>query len=394
MEKINKPYISAILLAGGQGSRFGEPEPKQWFMLLGKSVLRRSVGIYAAIDEIDELVLVLRAEDMERARMECADIQKPISFVQGGECRAESSKNGVLAVNGLSEMVLIADVARCLTHPEDIRRVICAACEHGCACAAARVVDTVKLYTSEGVLDRTLNRDFLCASQTPQAMRIADYRRALSAEFAPSEITDDCMLLEKIGIRPRVVFCNYENPKLTDKNDVAVFQAILQKRGEGGMPEFRIGHGYDVHRLVEGRALILGGVEIPHEKGLLGHSDADVLVHAVMDAVLGALGLGDIGKHFPDSSEEFRGISSLLLARRVAGMMRERGARIGNLDATLVLEKPKVASYINNMKENLALAFDCPVERVNVKATTEEGLGFSGRMEGISATAVVSLVLA
>ena len=160
------------------------------------------------------------------------------------------------------------------------------------------------------------------------------------------------------------------------------------------MPEFRIGHGYDVHRLVEGRALILGGVEIPHEKGLLGHSDADVLVHAVMDAVLGALGLGDIGKHFPDSSEEFRGISSLLLARRVAGMMRERGARIGNLDATLVLEKPKVASYINNMKENLALAFDCPVERVNVKATTEEGLGFSGRMEGISATAVVSLVLA
>ena len=140
--------------------------------------------------------------------------------------------------------------------------------------------------------------------------------------------------------------------------------------------------------------MILGGVEIPHEKGLLGHSDADVLVHAVMDAVLGALGLGDIGKHFPDSSEEFRGISSLLLARRVAGMMRERGARIGNLDATLVLEKPKVASYINNMKENLALAFDCPVERVNVKATTEEGLGFSGRMEGISATAVVSLVLA
>ena len=158
------------------------------------------------------------------------------------------------------------------------------------------------------------------------------------------------------------------------------------------MPQIRIGHGYDVHRLVEGRSLILGGVEIEHSKGLLGHSDADVLLHAIMDAVLGALALGDIGKHFPDSSEEFRGISSLALARRVAQMMTERGARIGNLDATLVLEKPKVAPYINNMKENIALVFGCSVDSVNVKATTEEGLGFSGRMEGASATAVACLV--
>ena len=158
------------------------------------------------------------------------------------------------------------------------------------------------------------------------------------------------------------------------------------------MNALRIGHGYDVHRLVEGRKLILGGVEIPHDRGLLGHSDADVLLHAVMDAVLGALALGDIGKHFPDTSEELRGVSSMKLAQLVHEKMAAHGARIGNIDATLVLEKPKIAPYINIMKENIASVFGYAKECVNVKATTEEGLGFSGRMEGVSATAVVTVL--
>jgi 2-C-methyl-D-erythritol 2,4-cyclodiphosphate synthase len=152
--------------------------------------------------------------------------------------------------------------------------------------------------------------------------------------------------------------------------------------------KMRIGHGYDVHRLVEGRELIIGGVNIPHKYGLLGHSDADVLLHAVMDALLGALGLGDIGRHFPDTDKEYEGISSLLLADRVCETMKSYGARIENIDCTVIAQKPKLSPYISLMRENIAKAFDCDVTLVNVKATTEEGLGFSGAEEGISAHAV------
>ena len=157
------------------------------------------------------------------------------------------------------------------------------------------------------------------------------------------------------------------------------------------MNEMRIGHGYDVHRLVEGRKLIIGGVEIPHTLGLLGHSDADVLVHAIMDSIIGALGLGDIGRHFPDNSDEYKDISSLELLRRTYGIMRENKASIVNVDATLVMQKPKVAPYIDEMRRNIAQILECPACRINIKATTEERLGFTGREEGVSAHAVVLL---
>ena len=153
----------------------------------------------------------------------------------------------------------------------------------------------------------------------------------------------------------------------------------------------RIGHGYDVHRLVEGRELIIGGVKIPHTLGLLGHSDADVLLHAVMDAVLGALALGDIGKHFPDSDEKYRGISSLALLAEVASLMKNKGASVVNIDCTIIAQRPKLSPYIQQMREAIAKTFSCDINRINVKATTEEGLGFSGRGEGISAHAVCLL---
>ncbi len=157
------------------------------------------------------------------------------------------------------------------------------------------------------------------------------------------------------------------------------------------MSDFRIGHGYDVHRLVVGRRLILGGVEIPHSLGLLGHSDADVLIHAVMDAIIGALGEGDIGKHFPDTSDEFKDVSSMNLLVRVRNLMESRGAKIQNIDSTIILQKPRVAPYIEKMRKNIAFALGCAETQVNVKATTEERLGFTGREEGISAHAVVIL---
>ena len=159
------------------------------------------------------------------------------------------------------------------------------------------------------------------------------------------------------------------------------------------MPKFRIGHGYDVHKLVSDRRLILGGVDVPHTMGLLGHSDADVLVHAIMDAIIGALGEGDIGRHFPDTASEFKDISSIVLLRRVADIMRSRGALVGNVDATIVLQRPKVLPYIENMRKNIAEALDCPIESINIKATTEEKLGFTGREEGVAAHAVALLVI-
>lgn len=157
------------------------------------------------------------------------------------------------------------------------------------------------------------------------------------------------------------------------------------------MDEMRIGHGYDVHRLVEGRILVLGGVDIPHTEGLLGHSDADVLVHAIMDSIIGALGLGDIGRHFPDSSNEYKDISSLVLLGKTYEIMKKKGARIVNIDATLVMQRPKVASYIDKMRQNISEILGCSLDRVNVKATTEEKLGFTGREEGVSAHSVVLL---
>ncbi len=157
------------------------------------------------------------------------------------------------------------------------------------------------------------------------------------------------------------------------------------------MPAFRIGHGYDVHKLVEGRRLILGGVDIPHTTGLLGHSDADVLIHAIMDAVIGALALGDIGKHFPDTDDKYKGISSMNLLVRVKELMKEQNAEISNIDSTLIVQKPKIAPYIEKMRSNIAFALECDESKINVKATTEEHLGFTGREEGISAHAVVLL---
>ena len=157
------------------------------------------------------------------------------------------------------------------------------------------------------------------------------------------------------------------------------------------MLKIKIGHGYDVHKLVEGRDLIVGGVKIPHDKGLLGHSDADVLVHAVMDAILGALGLGDIGRHFPDTNDKYRGICSMELLKEVRSYMINRGAEIGNIDATLIMQRPKVATYIMSMRENIAKVLECDVSLVNIKATTEERLGFTGREEGVSAHAVCLL---
>ena len=339
-------------------------------------------------DKVSDIVLVA-GKNRAFLEQQAAACTKPVQVVHGGATRAESAKNGVLAAHG--ELVAVHDAAR----PFVSQAVITAALEAAAACGAAApavpVKDTVKrAVRGDGktvpehcMVTDTPDRSTLYAVQTPQCFDRAAYLAALEEldETRARLVTDDCSLFELTGRPVQLTQGDYANLKITTRED-------LPRPAQRKETEMRIGHGYDVHRLVEQRKLILGGVEIPFEKGLLGHSDADVLTHAVMDAVLGAAALGDIGQHFPDNDPEYAGADSLKLACRVAQILKEHGWRIENIDATLLCQRPKLAPHIPAMRANLAAAFGLPVEAVSVKATTEEHLGFTGEGLGIAAHAV------
>jgi 2-C-methyl-D-erythritol 4-phosphate cytidylyltransferase/2-C-methyl-D-erythritol 2,4-cyclodiphosphate synthase len=316
------------------------------------------------------------ADLVETCEAIAAACPKPCAVVQGGATRADSVRNGLAAATG--ELVAIHDAARPFVSESVITAALTAAAETGAAAPAVPVKDTVKVADSSGRVLDTPDRATLYAVQTPQCFRRALYTRALAAVTGEKArlVTDDCSLFELAGLPVRLTEGDYANYKITTKED-------LQKE-----KTMRIGHGYDVHRLVEDRKLIMGGVEIPYEKGLLGHSDADVLLHAVMDAVLGAAALGDIGQHFPDNDPAYKGADSLALTREVARIIAEHGYKVGNIDATILCQRPKLAPHIPAMRRNIADAFGLPVDAVSVKATTEEHLGFTGEGLGIAAHAV------
>lgn len=357
------------------------------FDLGGETVLERSVRAFDECPEVDELVIVTGASS-ENAQRAAACCKKPVRLVRGGSTRAESARSGVAAAHG--RLVAVHDAARPFVSQSVIADTIAAAARCGAAAPAVPVKDTIKRAKGgngktvpEGcMVENTPDRSTLYAVQTPQCFDRAAYLAALDEldEASARLVTDDCSLFELTGRPVELVQGDYANIKITTRED-------LPRAGNGGK-KMRIGHGYDVHRLVEGRKLILGGVEVPYEKGLLGHSDADVLAHAVMDAVLGAAALGDIGQHFPDTAEEYAGADSLMLARRVAEIMTEHGWRIENIDATILCQRPKLAPHIPAMRAKLAEAFGMPVDAVSVKTTTEEHLGFTGEGLGIAAHAV------
>jgi len=384
VQKLEKK-VSAVLVAAGSSTRMGFD--KLSFDLGGETVVQRSIRAFAECPLVSEIVLVA-GKNRAFLEQQAAACAKPVQVVQGGATRAESAKNGVLAAHG--ELVAVHDAAR----PFVSQAVITAALEAAAACGAAAPVpvkDTVKrAVRGDGktvpehcMVTDTPDRSTLYAVQTPQCFDRAAYLAALDELDAEKArlVTDDCSLFELTGRPVQLTQGDYANLKITTREDLPRAE---QKEGN----DMRIGHGYDVHRLVEDRKLILGGVEVPFEKGLLGHSDADVLAHAVMDAVLGAAALGDIGKHFPDTDPAYAGADSLKLAQHVARIMREHGWKIVNIDSTLLCQKPKLAPYIPAMRENLAAAFGMPVDAVSVKATTEEHLGFTGEGLGIAAHAV------
>ena len=378
--------VSAVLVAAGSSTRMGFD--KLSFDLGGETVLHRSIRAFAQCPQVTELVLVA-GKNREFVAQQAADCPKPVQIVAGGATRAESAKNGVLAAHG--ELVAVHDAARPFVSAAVITAALEAAARCGAAAPAVPVKDTIKQAKGgdgktvpEGcMVENTPDRSNLYAVQTPQCFDRAAYLAALDEldEARARLVTDDCSLFELTGRPVQLTQGDYANLKITTREDLPRPQ---QKKGK----PMRIGHGYDVHRLVEGRKLILGGVEIPYEKGLLGHSDADVLAHAVMDAVLGAAALGDIGKHFPDTDPEYAGADSLMLARHVARIVRENGWKVENIDSTILCQKPKLAPYIPAMREKLAEAFGMPLDAVSVKATTEEHLGFTGEGLGIAVHAV------
>ena len=358
------------------------------FDLGGETVVQRSIRAFAECPLVSEIVLVA-GKNRAFLEQQASACTKPVQVVQGGATRAESAKNGVLAAHG--ELVAVHDAARPFVSQAVITAALEAAAVCGAAAPAVPVKDTVKrAVRGDGktvpehcMVADTPDRSTLYAVQTPQCFDRAAYLAALDELDAEKArlVTDDCSLFELTGRPVQLTQGDYANLKITTREDLPRAE---QKEGN----DMRIGHGYDVHRLVEDRKLILGGVEVPFEKGLLGHSDADVLAHAVMDAVLGAAALGDIGKHFPDTDPAYAGADSLQLAQHVARIMREKGWKIVNIDSTLLCQKPKLAPYIPAMRENLAAAFGMPVDAVSVKATTEEHLGFTGEGLGIAAHAV------
>ena len=392
---------AAVVAAAGAGTRFREAAsgaaeatalpPKAFVSLAGRPLWVHAAAALAACDEISDIAVVVPPTHVDLAREIAGGLPKVTAVVAGGSRRQDSVLNALRALAAAPpEFVAVHDGARPLATPDLIRRCVRSAWDRGSGVAALPVTDTLKRADAEGRVQATLDRSSLWAMQTPQVFR---YRRLLTAHEAADadghEVTDDAALMERLGESVWLVRGEETNLKVTRPADLAVAADILRRRE--GASDMRVGQGFDVHRFDPERPCVLGGVRVPHEAGLAGHSDADVLTHAIMDAVLGALSLGDIGRHFPDTDPAYAGASSLELAGRVVRLAAEQGYRVVNIDATVIAEAPKIAPHAAEMQERLADAFGCPADCVSVKGTTTEGLGFTGRREGIAAQAVVMM---
>ena len=373
--------VTAVIVAGGSSSRM-QGVDKARLVLDGCTVLERSVRSFAQHPEMDAVVVVTRTDLIPLAESWKSKYPKLYAVVPGGNTRCLSVKEGLRAMPGDTEWVAIHDGARPFVTEELISEVLKSARDCGAAAPAVPVVDTIKEVDGHEFVTDTLDRSRLRAISTPQIFRADLYKKVIENE---TDSFDDCQLFEKAGYPVKLVSGDVNNFKITTREDIA------RAKQQMGIPEYRIGHGYDVHRLAEGRKLILGGVDIPFEKGLLGHSDADVLLHAVSDAVLGAAALRDIGYHFPDTDPEWEGADSRVILRECVRLAEEKGYRVSNVDATILCQRPKLAPHIDKMRSNIAEDLGIPEDAVSVKATTEEGLGFTGEGKGIASHAVVLL---
>ena len=380
--------LSVIIPAAGAGKRMERDIPKIMIKIGERTILEHTIRAFYHSD-IYEMIIPVSGSVRKDVEIIIRDLQAPfpIRLVEGGKERQDSVWNALKIISNDCDIVAVHDAARPFFDPAIIHKSHDLLEKHSGVIAAVPATYTMKSVIDETV-EKTLDRSALWQVNTPQIFQtdklVRAYKKAYKDGFYG---TDDAMLIEHDGGTVVVVRDIPHNIKITTPSDLIIAKHFIQR--DKGVIMHRIGQGYDVHRLMKGPKLILGGVEIPYDKGLDGHSDADVLVHAVMDAILGALALGDIGKHFPDNDEQYKNADSIMLLGKVCELMADRGYVISNIDATLVLQKPKVAPYINKMRNNIADALQLHISAVSVKATTEEGLGFTGREEGVAAMATV-----
>ena len=385
--------VAAIIAAGGRGTRLGGAVHKQLRSAGGRTLLEHSLAPFDASARIGEIVLVLPPELLASPPDVTRRLRTPARLVAGGARRQDSVAAGLAAIAPATDLVVIHDAARPFCTPALIDRTLDAAAESGAATAALPAFDTVKEGRVEdgvALVGATLPRERIFLVQTPQAFRVDLLRAAVERGGAGLEATDEATLVERAGHPVRLVQGDVRNFKVTSPDDLALAAQLAAP----GPLETRVGLGYDLHRFVAGRPLVLGGVSIPSERGLLGHSDADAVCHAVTDAVLGAAGAGDIGQRFPDDEERWRGAASLELLRDAAGAVRELGFAVGNVDVVVVTEQPKIRLLAAGMRNNLADALHVAPERVSVKGKTGEGIGEVGRGEALVVHAVAMLTRA
>jgi 2-C-methyl-D-erythritol 4-phosphate cytidylyltransferase/2-C-methyl-D-erythritol 2,4-cyclodiphosphate synthase len=383
-------HVTAIIAAGGRGARLGGDRPKQFLSLGGRPILQRSVDAFLGSDRIADLVVALPDGLMENPPAYLRNASKPIEIVDGGQRRQDSVANAFNRVPRGAEVVVIHDAARPFVSRDLIDRTIDAAVRFGAAIAAVQATDTVKRSNADRVVVDTIPRQEIFLAQTPQAFRVGVLRDALAQGRMPGDATDEAMLAERAGHRVHLVDGDPRNIKITTPEDLIAAERLLGKPNGGAA--LRIGNGYDLHRLVSGRRLILGGVTIPYEKGLDGHSDADVVCHAVTDAILGAAGAGDIGRHFPDTDAAWKDADSLKLLERAAHVVASSGFAIGNVDLVVIAQRPKLVPYIETMRANLARAMNVDVGNVSIKGKTNEGVDSMGAGESIAVHAVALIV--
>lgn len=380
----------AVILAAGSGRRMACGRNKVLLKLEDQSAVIRCLRTFHSCGLFRDIVVVCRPEEREEVERK-AERHVPegvFRFCDGGPERQDSVRRALDAVPADADIISVHDAARCFVTPAVISRSVRAAETFGSGVAAVAMTDTVKR-VEDGVVRQTLDRDGLVRVQTPQSFRADLLRRAhAAAEQDGFTATDDAALVERMGVPVHISEGAADNIKLTVRQDLREGMRILRRREDGSL---RVGTGFDMHPFREGRPLILGGVEISGSLGLEGHSDADVLVHAAMDALLGAAGLPDIGVLFPADDPETTGVRSLLLLEEVGCRVRLQGFRIVNLDCTLILEQPRIRPFAQAMQANMAQALAIPEGAVSIKATTTERLGALGRGEGAAAQAVCLL---
>lgn len=379
----------ALILSGGSGTRFGDQTPKQYLSLGGKAVIRHAIDTFLAHPGVDAVRIVRRPQDAALYEAIVNDIPV-LEPVDGGMTRQESVRLGLESLKNMRPTkVLIHDGARPFPDPGLITRALYALNQHQAVIPALPVFDTIKQVSSDGkTIEKTLDRQKLWRAQTPQAF---DYNAIFSAhqEAKGLELTDDAMVAENAGIPVTVVQGNESNIKITTRENMEQANKSLEQE----TMVTRVGTGFDIHQFGPGDHAVLCGISVPHEKGLEGHSDADAPMHALTDAILGAIAAGDIGSHFPPSDDKWRGAASSEFLRHATNLVADQGGHIINVDVTIICEKPKIGPHREAMCQKLAEILEVSVTCISVKATTTEQLGFTGRGEGLAAQAIASVSL-